>query len=91
MLTNTRTSMAKNKEAVKLAKQILAVHAFKPTADPECRFCKGSGEVEEQSHHNGDYYMTGCDCLQRNRPPDPYLSVYSKELVLMAKHYLKGL
>lgn len=83
--------MSKNKEAVKLARQILAVHDFKPKADPECRSCSGSGEVEEQSHHNGDYYMTGCDCLQKGRPPDPYLSVYSKELVLLAQYYLKDL
>lgn len=81
--------MAKNKDAVAYAKQIIALRAFKPKADPKCISCGGKGRYETTSHHNGDYYDTDCECTTRHRP---VVSVhqYDDELLLLAKHYLKG-
>lgn len=81
--------MAKNKETVKLAKQILAYVYFDAQVDPDCTQCSGSGEYEEVSGHNGDFYMTTCPCKNRNRPPEPSLDAFDDALLRMARYYLK--
>lgn len=75
-------------DAVKLAKKVIELHDWKPKPDPACRTCNGTGEYEEESHHNGDFYMASCDCTRRNRPV-VHVNEWSAELLEMARFFLK--
>lgn len=79
--------MPRNKKVLEYAEEIVSFREYQPKANPSCHYCKGKGEREEQSHHNGDYYMTTCECTQRNRPVVD-VSEWDQELLIMAKHYI---
>ena len=80
--------MSKDQATLQKAKDIVALHEFMYEPDPKCTQCKGTGEYEEESHHNGDYYQASCPCKNRNKPV-VHLSESSVEALILAKHYLK--
>lgn len=82
--------MRKSKKTLKFAQELVAFHTFKPQADPQCKACKGTGEVEEVSHHNGDFYKTSCNCKFSNAPQNPITYSAQAELLTLAKYYIES-
>ena len=39
-------------------------HRVESPAKDDCTECKGTGEMWEESHHNGSRYRTKCDCIK---------------------------